>query len=329
MAETKESHEERTAHEPREAALHSVILSEITLVGSLVRLLRLQVPDGAPDIHFLPGQWVDAFCPGIAKAGGFTITSSPSKAVTSTDDRYIELAIKKSPENPAAAWLWQDADEVLGQTLRIRVGGSFVFPPPGAPASFATDRSARVVFVAGGVGINPLISMASHLGELNAAANDESEEGTGGPEVVFLYSVQADPEAAVKENEDGNDDDNDGNNEADRIPFLQRLASLFSREAVRGQLKVFLTGRGSSNGGGNDVLSCNEEDVPCLRRRITTADLDKAVLGDGSRSSGQNLDNVYVYVCGVPTMTDVFVEYLTGKDGPGLSTQQVLCEKWW
>lgn len=138
---------------------------------------------------------------------------------------------------------------------------------------------------------------------------------------MFLYSVQADQEEA-KTNEDGDDDDS--SSEADRIPFLQRLASLFSREAVRGQLKVFLTGSNDVDSG-NDVLSCNEEDVPCLRRRITTTDLDKATLGDGHHS----LDNVYVYVCGVPTMTDVYVEYLTGKDGPGLSTQQVLCEKWW
>ena len=282
---------------------------------------------------FLPGQWVDAFCPGIAKAGGFTITSSPSKATgNSTADRYIELAIKKSPENPAAAWLWQDSDVLLGQTLRIRVGGSFVFPPPGAPAAFTTNRLARVVFVAGGVGINPLISIASHLGELNAAS--ETEEGAGGPEVVFLYSVQAEQEAAAERNgTDGDDENEDDSNEADRIPFLQRLASLFSREAIRGQLKVFLTGSGASSNGDGDpnegVLSCNEEDVPCVRRRITTADLAKAVLGDGGSGSGHSLDNVYIYVCGVPTMTDVFVEYLTGKDGPGLSAHQVLCEKWW
>ncbi|KJR83106.1 oxidoreductase-like protein [Sporothrix schenckii 1099-18] len=326
MGETKESHEERTAHEPREATLHSVVLVKITPVGSLVRLLRLQIPEGSPDIPFLPGQWVDLFCPGIVKAGGFTITSLPSKAGpgASTADRYIELAIKKSPENPVAAWLWQDSATILGQRLQIRVGGSFVFPPPGAPSSFATDRSARVVFVAGGVGINPLISMASHLGELNGA--NLSQGGTGGPDVVFLYSVQVDPEVVPKGNKDGD-------NEADRIPFLQRLASLFSREAIRGELRVFLTDNRASNkvdaDSANDVLSCNEEKVPCLRRRITTADLDKAILGKSDRASNHGLDNIYVYICGVPTMTDVFVKYLTGEDGPGLSPRQVLCEKWW
>ncbi|CAK7228737.1 hypothetical protein SCUCBS95973_006982 [Sporothrix curviconia] len=320
MGDAKESHEERTAHEPREAALHSVVLSKITLVGGLVRILRLRIPDGRPDIQFLPGQWVDTFCPGIAKAGGFTITSAPSKATAASSERYLELAIKKSPENPAAAWLWQDVQTILGETLQIRIGGSFVFPPPKAPASFLQDRSARVVFVAGGVGVNPLISMASYLGEINRASDDANEPGGAGPEVVFLYSVRAEE----KRPENGGDGD-DEDNEVKRIPFLQRLATLFSNESIRGQLKVFLTG----SSGSEDVLSGNEEDVPCLRRRITTADLDVAVLGGVSGSNSRSLDNVFVYVCGVPTMTDVFVEHLTGKEGPGLSAHQVLCEKWW
>lgn len=306
-AKTKESHEERTAHEPRDMTLHDVILAKVTPVGSLVRLLRLQIPTGQPDIKFLPGQWVDCFVPGIPKAGGFTITSTPSKAVTTSknteSDRYIELAVKVSPENPAAAWLWQDIPLILGQTLRLRIGGSFVFPP----AELADISAARIVFVAGGVGINPLISMVSHIGEL--------DEGSG-PKVTFLYSVREDAPA-----ESDNDEDDDP---VGRILFMQRLASLYSRESVRGQLKVFLTG-GDSSTSTSTVLSCNEEDVPCERRRITTADVDAAVLeGDAS--------NVYVYVCGVPTMTDDFVAHLTGsKDsgGLGLASHQVLYEKWW
>lgn len=62
---------------------------------------------------------------------------------------YIELAIQKSPRNPPAAWLWQNEVDIVNQNLLIRVGGSFVWPPP------HTDLPSlkRVVFVAGGVGI--------------------------------------------------------------------------------------------------------------------------------------------------------------------------------
>lgn len=84
--------------------------------------------------------------PGISKPGGFTITSSPSKArgkvspaggaaPSPPDDPaqepYLELAVQKSPDNPPAQHLWRPAGEILHSELRVRVGGSFVWPPPG------------------------------------------------------------------------------------------------------------------------------------------------------------------------------------------------------
>lgn len=95
--------------------------------------------------------------PGIDRPGGFTITSPPSRAqkpagpssaatgaraggdgITATrsgDDAapapYLELAVKESPDNTVAQWLWRPADEILSSELKVRVGGSFVWPPPG------------------------------------------------------------------------------------------------------------------------------------------------------------------------------------------------------
>lgn len=130
---------------------------------------------------FLPGQWLDVHIPSIPQAGGFTITSTPAdaqplpipdptiiqdgtenlshqqgefgteSAAAASDGRYpyVELAVQQSPSNPAAAWLWRPHKEILGRELRVRVGGSFVWPP----ASVRTDQIHRIVFVAGGVGI--------------------------------------------------------------------------------------------------------------------------------------------------------------------------------
>lgn len=91
-----------------------------------------------PIIQFLPGQWLDVFVPGITKPGGFTITSPPSKArlpspgaPTADEPPYLELAIQKSPENVVANWLWQPVPAILNAEIWIRVGGSFVWPPPG------------------------------------------------------------------------------------------------------------------------------------------------------------------------------------------------------
>lgn len=107
-------------------------------------------PPPTPLIQFLPGQWLDVFVPGIDKPGGFTITSAPSKArgptsgataatttttttttSTTATSPYIELAVQKSPENVVAKWLWQPVDTILSSKLHVRVGGSFVWPPPG------------------------------------------------------------------------------------------------------------------------------------------------------------------------------------------------------
>lgn len=91
--------------------------------------------------------------PGIKKPGGFTITSAPSKAQSKSPPPasaapadgttpsgppsdpaagpYLELAVQKSPDNPPAHYLWRPTGEILSSELRVRVGGSFVWPPPG------------------------------------------------------------------------------------------------------------------------------------------------------------------------------------------------------
>lgn len=83
----------------------------------------------------------------MSRTGGFTLTSTPREE--SGDEGYLELAIQKSESNPPAAWFWRDESSIIGQHVIIRVGGSFVWPPPGTDV----DKITRVVFVAGGVGI--------------------------------------------------------------------------------------------------------------------------------------------------------------------------------
>jgi hypothetical protein len=90
--------------------------------------------------------------PNVEKAGGFTITSSPSEALPRSDPDfvpYFELAVQKSPDNPPAAWLWQPVDDILGKEVTVRVGGSFVWPPP----CLDMKKIKRAIFIAGGVGI--------------------------------------------------------------------------------------------------------------------------------------------------------------------------------
>ena len=103
-------------------------------------------------MKFAPGQWLDTFIPGLAKAGGFTITSTPSEARPNKESPpYLELAVQKS-SNPPAQWLWQPRDTIIGSRLNVRVGGSFTWPPPRLDVS----EIDRLVLIAGGVGIKYL-----------------------------------------------------------------------------------------------------------------------------------------------------------------------------
>lgn len=330
-------------------------------------------------MQFLPGQWLDVYVPGVEKAGGFTITSAPREARTPhpalvglesksesesqtpsrhKDDKddgdkaaqtqtqtqvqgpYLELAIQKSPDNPPAAWLWRDPPtSILGAELSVRVGGSFVWPPPG----INVRALRRVVFVAGGVGVNPLVSMLSSLA--SSSSSSSSVPGGGDFEVHFLYSLR-DPAAGGR-----------GRREAGKMLFLDRIARVFREGRVKGRLEVFLTGNGAEDvhgeendleeeeekeekeegglhedgdgdGDGVNVIACGEDEdpIPFHPRRCTVEDdVLKAV---GATPAERRF--AVVYVCGVPTMTDEFVAKLTDRRvGLGMEPHRVLCEKWW
>lgn len=151
----------------------------------------------------------------------------------------------------------------------------------------------KLVFVAGGVGVNPLMSIVSHLAE----AADQRYS------IDFLYSAR---------------DPGNANRSASELLFLERLADIFSSDRVRGNLGLFLTSGGRGGGGDGKLPGL---DLTFKRRRITVDDVASAV-GEYKRSA-------VVYVCGVPTMTDDFVEGLTSETGVGLERHRVLCEKWW
>lgn len=312
------SHEERTAQEPREARLEPVTVSRIDTVNDTIRLIRLSAmnrnhtlkvsliflpPPSRPSttsnpikesnnkikVKFLPGQWLDVFIPSLPKAGGFTITSTPSHQGTPTPHRaaYFELAIQKS-SNPPAQWLWKPESSILNQQIIVRTGGSFVWPPPG----IKVDEIEQVVLVAGGVGINPLISIFAHLMCLERRPK----------KVRFVYGTKVE-EGTIK---------------AGRILFLNRLMELIERQEDGSvHLDLFLTATSQKE-------IDEAEDLPerVKAGRIEKEDLEAAIGEDrGIRQA------TVAYVCGPPAMTDQFVEFLSTRDG--MDKRKVLCEKWW
>ncbi|KAL6712643.1 hypothetical protein ACN47E_000520 [Coniothyrium glycines] len=303
------SHQERTAKEPRDDGFHTAIVSKILPVNDRIKRFQFEIKDPS-GFKFLAGQWLDVFVPNVEKAGGFTITSSPNEALPQSDPEhkpYFELAIQKSPTNPTASWLWQPEGEIQGKEITVRVGGSFVWPP-----RLDVKEIKRVIFVAGGVGINPVMSMLSYINQEHADL-----------ETRLLYSTKV-PSRETNPTE---------------VLFLNDMLELFRiprSASTKDRIELFYTGTwdGSDMGTRSDALihplmsltlpqMCSDSEVPVTAwtHRIDDSALRSAV---GSEKAARS---TVFYVCGPPDMSDSIVKFITEQ--PAVVEEHVLCEKWW
>ncbi|KAE8328296.1 hypothetical protein BDV39DRAFT_69104 [Aspergillus sergii] len=349
---TSVPHKLRTAAEPRQNILYNVRLSHIEEVNPTVRLLHLAIPprvqapeepnqgdeetDEPQPFTFAPGQWLDVHIPSISDAGGFSITSTPadaealpslqptaeSLAVEDEEtglppvdprgrDPYVELAVQKALSNPASAWLWKPKDEILGKELCIRVGGSFVWPPP---SGIDLEKVKNVVLIAGGVGINPLISILSHLNN-NA---DETPASHHPFNIHFLYSTKL-PAATSQEAATSPE------SVLDQILFLSRLRQIIHSQSQSHRLRItldlFVTSLRDTS---SPLLLKQPDDLSIHPRRISQDDLRTALTGPNGDIQPEE---TVCYMCGPPAMTDEFVAALRDLMGDG--SDRVFFEKWW
>ncbi|XP_048241559.1 oxidoreductase NAD-binding domain-containing protein 1-like [Haliotis rufescens] len=81
-------------------------------------------------------------------------------------DGMLQLAVKRSPHPPAH---WVHTKCKVGAQVDLRVGGDYFYDPqPGE------EPPTNLLLVAGGVGINPLMSMLSHVHDLQQTATTRS-----------------------------------------------------------------------------------------------------------------------------------------------------------
>jgi ferredoxin-NADP reductase len=229
--------------------------------------------------------------PGLPHAGGFSITSPPSALAGPAP--YLELAVQYAPSNSHAVFLSRPSLELLSTELQVRVGGSFVWPPVVSPEGLR-----RAVFVAGGIGINPLMSMLSNLADV------APREGLPF-RVKILYSVR-DPGPRRQSKE---------------ILFLSRLAAVVEKLGDFDALELFLTPGKDDGKDGMAVIGGEDGEALYRGRRVRGEDLER-VLGPVEERSG-----TVVYVCGVPGMTEKLVR--RAKKAEGMDERHVLYEKWW
>ena len=125
------------------------------------------------EMSFAAGQWVDFYIPPLNKVGGYSITSLPRHLPR------LELAVKRSRHPPAE---WVTTKSKAGVAVKVRVGGEFVYD-----TSAFDSNSGGLLFVAGGLGINPLYGMLrqlhSDIKEKEASPSDKRQRA------VLLYSA--------------------------------------------------------------------------------------------------------------------------------------------
>jgi ferredoxin-NADP reductase len=187
----------------------------------------------------------------------------------------------------------------LHKPLRVRVGGAFIYPPPAL--SFEECKSIeRAVFVAGGVGVNPVMSMLSAMHGLGPGR-------VGGMVgcVRVLYTARK--------------------RIGEEVLFYKRIrgiAESYERDGnVDFKFVLHETGGEGMEGVSDADAPVESKRVEHKSRRIEYGDLLDCLGPEEERKK------MVVYVCGPPTMTDEFVDVL-GK-ALGMEDRRVLCEKWW
>ncbi|XP_023386511.1 oxidoreductase NAD-binding domain-containing protein 1 isoform X3 [Pteropus vampyrus] len=130
---------------------------------------------------------IDFFIPGVSVVGGFSICSSPRLL---EQERMIELAVKYTNHPPA---LWIHNQCTLDSEVAVRVGGEFFFDPE------PSDVSRNLVLIAGGVGINPLLSILRHSADLH---RERANKGSGYEigTIKLFYSAKNTSELLFKKN---------------------------------------------------------------------------------------------------------------------------------
>lgn len=143
-------------------------ITHITSATKKIKAFRLNYGDRP--FAFKPGQWIDLYAPVEGKnIGGYTITSSTA------DKGFIDLAVRESTTHPVTMFLHQVNP---GQEVMITEGQGRFFLPEEL-------MSSPLVFIAGGIGITPLLSMFRSL-------KDKSR-------LKIFYSVSSDEDIVFKD----------------------------------------------------------------------------------------------------------------------------------
>jgi cytochrome P450/ferredoxin-NADP reductase len=131
--------------EPSKHAITRVVVVErVTRVTDDILQLRLASPDGQPLPRWTPGSHIDVEC------GSPEVTRQYSLCGDPAETHVLEIAVLREPEGRGGS-MWVHEHVKAGDRLKIR----------GPRNHFRLDESAaKLIFVAGGIGITPVAAMA-------------------------------------------------------------------------------------------------------------------------------------------------------------------------
>jgi len=244
------------------------------------------------NFQFEAGQWVDCFVPDSDQVGGYSICSTP---VQWRRDATVTLAVKSS-DYPPTIWMTENAKVKyrtsiflisndgyqIGGQFELVVGGDFVLP---------TNLGRNLLFIAGGIGINPIISMVQHILETNGFEGKNERP----KRVTVLYSAKNCKEFA----------------------FKRELELL--REMHEGIIEIFYFI--TQNGQHEDPT-----ETPNPRERVGRIGVEEIREALRSLAADDHTSNIEAFVCGPPQMIDSLQGSLLSC---GLPQQAIHYEKWW
>jgi len=217
-----------------------------------VKLIKL-VPEKRMD--YLPGQWIDfdSMVPGMRSLGLSLINHDPN---------CLEIAVKSSP-HPTVQWVHQEATQ--NQNVLIKVGDDLTLTIN--PEIMESCKQNGIVLIAGGIGINPFLSMLDYFKNENSDMKVDLINITKSQEENLFLERLNDLEEKV-ENLNVFTSYSQGKRE---IPqeVVEKLVSI--RKGLKGSPRTYLCGPGGMMVQVSDVLRESGYDTPITEKWASLA----------------------------------------------------------
>ncbi|KAJ3238471.1 hypothetical protein HDU81_007740 [Chytriomyces hyalinus] len=281
--------------------------------------------DARREFKFRPGQWVELSSPALTATKTRFSISSPPKQDPAYPQSQFSITVKDAFKNPIVKYL-HDPKRFVGDGTQFhaQVGGAFVYrhlesghsavAVSGDPADVS-----KVLMIAGGVGIAPLMSMLEYVVGQHVAGVLAGQQPSSSKKLnlTLLYSVLDEREFLF-------------------LDRLKELASTFSVEAGNPlvlDIQCFVTRYAIREGRVDGRHSTETVDQPpptpsdsSTVRFFYGSYITPRLLSDYFLNSGVNVDNTTVYMCGPETLERAVYAILEKLEYP---MDRLYFERWW